>query len=400
MNFNVNWRSAFKSIKNNRKRSILTMFGIIIGISSVITILALGRGFEKDTIKNLTKSESKNVEVQINFNPDDINLYGTNTSFFQETDISAIKEIEGIKHAEYTKTEENQIYKDIYTIDNKKKNKQIELISTKGKEVTQGRSLTTLDNENFNKVALIDSVTAKELFHTLKAALNRGIELDGQLFTIVGIFLGEEQENMFSMPEKNIQIPKNSYLHYFNIENDSSSLTITLDEGVQPDKVTTEVISNLNEKGTMRDLGDYQVLDTAILTKGIGSILSTITYFITSVAGISLFIAGVGVMNMMYISVSERTKEIGIRRALGATRRSIMIQFLLEGLTLTVSGGIIGYLIGMLFAYALGILIKVNVSVDLFTILLAVGVSSVIGLLFSVMPASEAAKKDLIDILR
>ncbi len=205
---------------------------------------------------------------------------------------------------------------------------------------------------------------------------------------------------MFSMPEKNIQIPKNSYLHYFNIENDSSSLTITLDEGVQPDKVTTEVISNLNEKGTMRDLGDYQVLDTAILTKGIGSILSTITYFITSVAGISLFIAGVGVMNMMYISVSERTKEIGIRRALGATRRSIMIQFLLEGLTLTVSGGIIGYLIGMLFAYALGILIKVNVSVDLFTILLAVGVSSVIGLLFSVMPASEAAKKDLIDILR
>nr|WP_257613394.1 FtsX-like permease family protein [Carnobacterium maltaromaticum] len=202
------------------------------------------------------------------------------------------------------------------------------------------------------------------------------------------------------MPEKNIQIPKNSYLHYFNIENDSSSLTITLDEGVQPDKVTTEVISNLNEKGTMRDLGDYQVLDTAILTKGIGSILSTITYFITSVAGISLFIAGVGVMNMMYISVSERTKEIGIRRALGATRRSIMIQFLLEGLTLTVSGGIIGYLIGMLFAYALGILIKVNVSVDLFTILLAVGVSSVIGLLFSVMPASEAAKKDLIDILR
>nr|WP_035066806.1 ABC transporter permease [Carnobacterium maltaromaticum] len=111
------------------------MFGIIIGISSVITILALGRGFEKDTIKNLTKSESKNVEVQINFNPDDINLYGTNTSFFQETDISAIKEIEGIKHAEYTKTEENQIYKDIYTKDNKKKTNKLNLFLPRVKKL-------------------------------------------------------------------------------------------------------------------------------------------------------------------------------------------------------------------------------------------------------------------------
>ncbi|WP_270216081.1 ABC transporter permease, partial [Enterococcus lactis] len=104
--------------------------------------------------------------------------------------------------------------------------------------------------------------------------------------------------------------------------------------------------------------------------------------------------------HMMYISVSERTKEIGIRRALGATRKSIMLQFLLEGLILTLSGGLIGYLLGMALAYSVGSLIKVNVSLDLFTILLAVGVSSVIGLVFSVMPASEAAKKYLIDILR
>lgn len=96
---------------------------------------------------------------------------------------------------------------------------------------------------------------------------------------------------------------------------------------------------------------------------------------------------------MMYISVSERTKEIGIRRALGATRKSIMLQFLLEGLILTISGGIIGYLLGMVFAYGIGSLIKVHVSVDLFTIILAVGVSSVIGLVFSVMPASEARKR-------
>ncbi|BDP79070.1 hypothetical protein EfmAA242_32980 (plasmid) [Enterococcus faecium] len=147
-------------------------------------------------------------------------------------------------------------------------------------------------------------------------------------------------------------------LDYFKSEKDTSSLTLTLEEGVEPDKVTSKVINQLKEKGSLKHLGEYEVLDTAMLTKGIGQILSTITYFITAVAGISLFIAGVGVMNMMYISVSERTKEIGIRRALGATRKSIMLQFLLEGLILTLSGGLIGYLLGMALAYSVGSLIR------------------------------------------
>jgi putative ABC transport system permease protein len=105
-------------------------------------------------------------------------------------------------------------------------------------------------------------------------------------------------------------------------------------------------------------------------------------------------------MNMMYISVSERTKEIGIRRALGATQQSIRLQFLLEGVTLTLVGGLIGYVVGIGFAYLIGSFIDVTVFIDLFTILLAVGIASGIGILFSVIPASEAAKKDLIDILR
>ena len=171
-------------------------------------------------------------------------------------------------------------------------------------------------------------------------------------------------------------------------------------KGTRPDEVTNKVLDKLKKSGSMRQQGSYRSFDTAILSKGIGKVLSTITYFITAVAGISLFIAGVGVMNMMYISVSERTKEIGIRRALGATQRSIMIQFLIEGVLLTFTGGVIGYFIGMILAYGIGSLMKIHVTVDLFTIVVAVGVSTLIGLIFSVMPAREAAKKDLIDILR
>ncbi len=399
MNVYVNFRSAWQAIKNNRKRSILTMIGIIIGISSVITILAIGRGFEKDTIKNLTKSDSKNVEIQLNFTPNDTSLYDTNTDFFQDTDLSIIGNVEGVKKVDYSKIDEEQIYKDLI-IKGKKTNKQIKLIGSEGEKVSIGRNLTSQDSELSNKVAAIDSVTAKELFDTSEQALGKGIEIEQELFRIVGVFPGEEQDNLFSLSNINIEIPKATYHYYFKSEKDTSSLTLTLEEGVEPDKVTSKVINQLKEKGSLKHLGEYEVLDTAMLTKGIGQILSTITYFITAVAGISLFIAGVGVMNMMYISVSERTKEIGIRRALGATRKSIMLQFLLEGLILTLSGGLIGYLLGMALAYSVGSLIKVNVSLDLFTILLAVGVSSVIGLVFSVIPASEAAKKDLIDILR
>ncbi|EGO2842753.1 ABC transporter permease [Enterococcus faecalis] len=399
MNLYVNMRSAWKAIKNNRKRSVLTMIGIIIGISSVITILAIGRGFEKDTVKNLTKSDSKNVEIQLNFTPSDTSLYDTNTKFFQDVDLSTVRNVEGVKKADYSKIDEEQIYKDL-SIRGNKKNKQIKLIDSEGKKVSIGRNLTGQDSELLNKVATIDSVTAKELFNTPERSLGRGIEIEQELFRVVGVFPGEEQDNLFSLSNTNIEIPKDTYHYYFKSDKNTSSLTLTLEEGVKPDKVTSKVIKQLKDKGSLRHLGEYEVLDTAMLTKGIGQILSTITYFITAVAGISLFIAGVGVMNMMYISVSERTKEIGIRRALGATRKSIMLKFLLEGLILTISGGIIGYLLGMVFAYGIGSLIKVHVSVDLFTIILAVGVSSVIGLVFSVMPASEAAKKDLIDILR
>lgn len=126
-------RSAWKAIKNNRKRSVLTMIGIIIGISSVITILAIGRGFEKDTVKNLTKSDSKNVEIQLNFTPSDTSLYDTNTKFFQDVDLSTVRNVEGVKKADYSKIDEEQIYKDL-SIRGNKKNKQIKLIDLKEKK--------------------------------------------------------------------------------------------------------------------------------------------------------------------------------------------------------------------------------------------------------------------------
>ena len=399
MNIYVNWRTATKAILKNRKRSLLTIFGIVIGIASVITILSIGHGFEKETLKNLTNGETDEVTIQVNYTPSSDSLNYSSLDYFTDVDIATVKQVAGVKSANYPDPDYSNIYKGIY-IKGKKQNKQVSLINDLGKDPIVGRQLTSYENETLDKVAMIDSVTAKEMYGSAENAMDRGIELDGHLFKIIGIYQGSESESMFSMPESNIQIPKKTYLHYFNDTAEKSSLTVTLEKGATPSSVTTDVIEQLEEKGAMKAFGEYQVFDTALLTDGISKILRTITVFISAVAGISLFIAGVGVMNMMYISVSERTKEIGIRRALGATQNSIRMQFLLEGVTLTLFGGIVGYIVGISLAYIIGSIIDIPISIEFSTVFLAISVSTGIGLIFSVMPASAAAKKDLIETLR
>lgn len=408
MNFYVNFHSAFKAINNNRKRSILTMIGIIIGVSAVIAILAVGRSYERQTIESLTKSDNGKIQAQILFNPNDDSFYETNRPAFQSSDLELVRQVSGVESAEFEKQESNSISFSAL-VQNKNQSIEAKLVQQTKSDILVGRNLSKADNLNRSRVAIINEEFAKDLYGTPENALNRGVLISGQNYAIVGVYGGTEMSDeeaqmasMFGeMSSYQVQIPKKAYEYYLIKGDDASySILVTMKKGTRPDEVTNKVLDKLKKSGSMRQQGSYRSFDTAILSKGIGKVLSTITYFITAVAGISLFIAGVGVMNMMYISVSERTKEIGIRRALGATQRSIMIQFLIEGVLLTFTGGVIGYFIGMILAYGIGSLMKIHVTVDLFTIVVAVGVSTLIGLIFSVMPAREAAKKDLIDILR
>lgn len=408
MNFYVNFRSAFKAINNNRKPSILTMIGIIIGVSAVIAILAIGRSYERQTIESLTKSDNGKIQAQILFNPNDDSFYETNRPAFQSSDLELVRQVSGVESAEFEKQESNSISFSAL-VQNKNQSIEAKLVQQTKSDILVGRNLSKADNLNRSRVAVVNEDLAKDLYGTPENALNRGVLISGQNYAIVGVYSGTEMSDeeaqmasMFGeMSSYQVQIPKKAYEYYLIKGDDASySILVTMKKGTRPDEVTNKVLDKLKKSGSMRQQGSYRSFDTAILSKGIGKVLSTITYFITAVAGISLFIAGVGVMNMMYISVSERTKEIGIRRALGATQRSIMIQFLIEGVLLTFTGGVIGYFIGMILAYGIGSLMKIHVTVDLFTIVVAVGVSTLIGLIFSVMPAREAAKKDLIDILR
>jgi putative ABC transport system permease protein len=203
--------------------------------------------------------------------------------------------------------------------------------------------------------------------------------------------------------ESLIQIPSKTFNKYMgNLTQGMPQLLVTVEKGSDKKDVGKKVEKVLNKKGTGVSEGQYSYEDNEAVMKTIGSVLDTITYFVAAVAGISLFIAGIGVMNVMYISVTERTEEIAIRRAFGAKGRDIEIQFLVESVVLCLIGGIIGLILGIIIATLIDLVTPemVKSSVSLGSVILAVGVSTLIGIIFGWIPARSASKKELIDIIK
>jgi len=398
MNIRAIMKNAYLSLRQNTRRSLLTMTGIIIGISSVITILSLGRGFEAYTVKNLTDSNDKNVRVDISFEPTNISQFQNNKMhFFSDEDLNFVRQVEGVEKVEYDKQDQSISNIDIF-VRNKKTTKSLGFSKLEKDPIILGRKIKHLDEDNHQKVVLITEDTAKDINQDINKVLGSGLDLKGKLYQIIGIYEGGKSEVFDMTPD--IKVPKGTYQYYENAQDNPSQIKITVADNFKPSNISQKVIKKLENIGSSRNFGQYTTFDMTVLTDGIGKVLKILTYFVSSIAGISLFIAGVGVMNMMYTSVSERTKEIGVRRSVGARRVDIRTQFLAEGLMLTVSGGLIGYILGYLVALTISLVLPFKVFPDFLTIILTITITVVIGLLFSITPANMAAKKDLVEILR
>ncbi|MCQ9210516.1 ABC transporter permease [Granulicatella seriolae] len=404
MKFSVLLSSAIRSLKGNARRTLLTMLGIIVGISSVITIISLGRGFQKATISSLTSGQENRVSINFYFNPTNPTMDFTTFSSFTQQDILGIEEIEGVHSAEIpASTSNSSNYVDLKT-KNGNTSLTSDLIKSEGRAVSFGRPIEAVDNDGYQKVAVISERLASELYDSAENALGKGIVLSGNVFNIKGIkpFSGGISFNFSEnqKPESEIEIPENTYHQLFRAPEPKQNLLVYLQPNVQTKVVANKVQDYLKEHGSLKQMGTYGYFDMSQILEQIGQVLDGLTYFVSAIAGISLFIAGVGVMNMMYISVSERTKEIGIRRSMGATKRSIQLQFLLEGIMITSIGGVVGYIFGIAIATIIALFLPFNISLDISAILLSIGISVFIGIVFSVFPARSAAEKDVIEILR
>lgn len=381
---------SFKSILKNKRRNIFTMIGIIIGIAAVITIMSLGNGFKKTAADEFSDSGAGKNSALISFMTSSGESAKNNP--FSQQDIGIVKQIDGVSDAKIKETED-QGYSAKMT--NPQKKGDISIL--KKDEVTspeEGKGFDSEDNELRKKVVTVDDKIAKYVFN--KDAIGKTLYIDGQGFEVVGIVNDMMNPKAVSMPSQTF----NQYMG--NLQQDFPSLQLTIADNANKKEVANKVADKLNKNGSGISDGSYSYNDTEEMMKGINKVFDGITYFVAAVAGISLFIAGIGVMNVMYISVTERTEEIAIRRAFGAKSRDIELQFLVESVVLCVLGGLIGLILGILIASLVDAVtpdyIKSVVSIS--SVVIAVGVSMFIGIVFGWIPARAAAKKELIDIIK
>lgn len=400
-----NMKMAFTALRANKMRSFLTMLGIIIGIGSVISIVSIG-----DTMRELFSSLYKDVGltqayISIGYWVDDVR----ESDYFTMEDLERLKEVFGdqiayIDSSASTSAEtlsgSDKMQFDYAGIDSN-------YIEVQPVTMLYGRYLNETDIKGRKENAVIDIKTARNFFHTDNAVGTKfRTTLYGEVmeFTVVGVY--EKNTNAFQELMMGVQDNRGQAFIPWTLltwPNDIFySCRFFADESMteqELDRFCGEVLFYLSKlKG--RVPGDWY-METAIGEMGqVDSMMSGLSTAVGGIAAISLLVGGIGIMNIMLVSVTERTREIGIRKALGARTRDILIQFLTESAILSALGGIIGILIGGGIVIAAGTALGVQAVVKPSVILLAVSFSAVVGIFFGLYPARKAAVSNPIDALR
>lgn len=376
---------ALRSILKNKNRNLLTMLGIIIGIASVISILAVGDGFTQSVTKDLGKDNASNkVTLSFASKSSDLNSSDGFTSS-DATLLSEVKGVDSVKLSSYDNTTSAKLsYRDNHF------KTYISPIKKSAKVSKSAEQLLNSDKNSFD--ILISNRLKKKLFHS-DSALNKPIQIGDDMFVVKGTFSADEYSN-------NAYISKSTYNHIFNVSNSKDLAKLTIEHGQNKHKVAKAALKKVKANGEFKHSGTYHIEDPTKAMKSFQKVLNSVTYFVALVAGISLLIAGIGVMNVMYITVSERRNEIGIRRAFGATGNNIRNQFLTESVVLCIIGGILGIILGYIAVLIINTFLPFKAVITIYSILISLLVSSAVGLLFGFIPSNKAAKSSLVGLLK
>lgn len=411
MNIIESFSAAIKSVTGNKMRSILTMLGIIIGIAAVIMIMGVGQGV-RNTIFSLVENIDKRfIEVYVqNWESNDDNLT------FADKD--AVTKIEGVKSVSAL----NQFWgMDLLLMrpDEVLNGAVIGVDENYGAiekyEMQLGRFINENDVENRLSVVVLQPHIAVQVFGYLDC-IGEKIQISFwggiEEFTVIGILAGPtEQSNLDQMmaggtPLKRsiAVVPIKTLNQIFDLGDDVDFFGVSVEGQYSTAEISKAITTLLDIRHSSQDKYYAQSLES--MFDMVETVIGAVTGFIAFVAAISLFVGGVGVMNIMLVSVKERTREIGIRKALGATENNIKFQFLLESVTLSLFGGVIGILLGWGLSIIAGNIItslmetSVVPVISVNVITLACGVSMLVGIIFGVYPAGKAAKLDPIEALR
>ncbi len=395
------FKLAIITLRANKLRSLLTMLGIIIGVSSVILLISIGSGLKVYITGQLEGLGSNslyvipgNLELQTGGGSSGSTMgAGTGILKFTLTEYHDLVQRGTTFQAVMGYSENNG------TISYGGKNKTLQAAGV-GYQYPEVRSQYPVQGSFFNlsqqeaakKVVVLGKTVADDLFGS-ENPVGKKVTLTDNRFTVLGVL---EKKGAFGAVDMDNQvfIPFTTAMNTFDVDK-VQSFWIQAKSDVSIEDAKAEVKRILLR--TLKE-DDFSVLDTGSLVSVIGQVLGVLTIALAGIAAISLIVGGIGIMNIMLVSVTERTKEIGLRKAVGATPKIIMVQFLIESMVLSVTGGVIGILLGAAGSLAMRAFIPASVS--LWSIFLAFSVSVAIGVVFGVLPAGRAAKLNPIQALR
>ena len=413
MNIRENIRIAVFSIRTNLMRSLLTMLGIIIGVASVIAIVTVGNG-GRDYIVGMIR-DMGNSAISLTVNA----TYADEEDYFTDEDIAAIKKLDGVQYAsmqsiamcQMTSNDKTGILMGIGC--------NTDMAMLMRTPLLYGRFFTEEEYMEGKNVGVIDVGSALQLYgkkdvvgeyvHCTSNDLTISVKIVGVVDIMASMNMDTE-EMMSSMGAMmgNMQMTSCMLLMPASVtatingvsNNRYDMLQITAYDEAMLDGIGTAAINYVRSLHDNYEKDCYAVTNMATYIDLLDTVINVFTIFIAAVSAISLVVGGIGVMNIMLVSITERTREIGIRKALGAKTGTIMFQFLTESIILCLIGGIIGLLLGVAAAAFVSYIMKVPLFVEPSTILLAVGFSSAIGIIFGVYPAKRAANLPPIEALR
>ncbi len=403
MKFNDLISEIFRSILSNKSRSGLTILGIIIGIAAVIAMVSIGQGASSQIQKSIENLGSNLLTIIPGAVRPGIGIVSTGrggAETLKIEDAYAIEKLDGVVAASPELSRRFQIVSPkgkntnalVYGVIDK-------YVVVRNLNISSGSFITDAQNRSFSRVAILGSQIANDLFGE-DDPVGQYIRINKINFLVIGV-AAPRGGTGFANYDDFVYIPLNTMQKVLAGVDYLSALAVKAQSKDIMNDLKDEITNLLVAKHRVTfENPDFTILSQDDILGTLNQVISTFTIFLASVAGISLLVGGIGIMNMMLTVVTERTREIGLRKAIGAKNKDISLQFLLEAVFITFIGGIFGIILGSIIAILISKIAGIATTVSLFSIFLSFGISGLIGIVFGYWPAKRAAKLNPIEALR